>query len=322
VFTRDAVKDLATAEEQIRELVEKRTALDDKVGRIDIRSPESGTVHEMKVYTIGGVIRPSETLMTIIPRNDKLIIEARASPTDVDQLGVGLPAVVRFVNFNQRITPELRAKVTLVSADVAVDQGAPNASASTSLVPRSAAAAPYYAVRMELLDGEVAKLGGAKLVPGMQVQTFITTGERTVMSISQSPSWTAFNMRCGKGSLRARQATGGTSPLARRRTNPLRDHGEAVPVSLWRCAALPAEPGSSLPPAELQAHVHDTRQSNLVTEVMGLGGMACVSSCASRPSSRSNALAVREPRACVHRGRPEFAAPAFRAVAPSPDKDG
>lgn len=185
-FDRDVLKELAEVEEKARELIEKRDAVADKLSRIDIRAPQSGKVHELVVFTVGGVIRPSDTLMSIVPRNDKLVIEARVPPSDVDQLIVGQGAVVRFINFNRRTTPELLAKVVIVSADVAIDQSRQGAAPTTGLVP-TMPNLPYYAVRLELLEGETKKLDGGNLVPGMQVQTFITTDERTVLSYLIKP---------------------------------------------------------------------------------------------------------------------------------------
>jgi HlyD family secretion protein len=140
------------------------------VKRVEIRSPD-GVVHQLS-YTVGGVIGQGELIMLIVPKSDSLTVEARIAPQDVDQVRIGQSAVLRFSAFNQRTTPELNGSVSLVSADVSQD-------AKTG--------APYFTVRIALEADELARLHGLKLVPGMPVESFIQTGERTVMSFLVKP---------------------------------------------------------------------------------------------------------------------------------------
>ena len=93
--------------------------------------------------------------------------------TSVDQLYVGQLATLRFSAFNQRTTPELNGVVSIVSPDVTVDQKRPDQS--------------YYVIRIKVSDDEVARLGAVKLVPGMPVEAFIQTGERTAISYLIKP---------------------------------------------------------------------------------------------------------------------------------------
>src|SRR4051812_9024904 len=159
-------KDLAEIRGKVSELVEKKVAAEDQLKRIDIRAPQDGTVHELSVHTVGGVVAPGEALMLIVPRADALAVEARISPQDIDQLREGLRAVLRFSAFNQRTTPEINGEVSLVAADVTQD---------------SKTGAHFYTVRIVLPDGELARLKGLTLVPGMPVESYIQTGERTVL---------------------------------------------------------------------------------------------------------------------------------------------
>jgi HlyD family secretion protein len=110
--------------------------------------------------------------MLIVPQSDELDVEAKIQPQDIDQLRIGQPAVLRFSAFNQRTTPELSGVVSRVSADVSEDQKT---------------GARYYTVRITVPEGEVARLEGLKLVPGMPVESFVQTSPRTVMSYVLKP---------------------------------------------------------------------------------------------------------------------------------------
>jgi HlyD family secretion protein len=165
-------KDLAEIRAKTAELVEKKVAAEDLLRRVDIRAPLDGTVFQLSVHTIGGVIMPGEVLMQIVPESDALEVEAKVQPQDIDQISVGQRAVLRFSAFNQRTTPELNGEVNLVSADVAEDQKT---------------AARYYTVRIAIPATEIARLKGLKIVPGMPVETFIQTSPRTVMSYVVRP---------------------------------------------------------------------------------------------------------------------------------------
>jgi HlyD family secretion protein len=170
-------KEMADIRAKTSELAEKRIAAEDKLKRIDIRAPQNGVVHQLNVHTVGGVIAPpsvaAEPIMLIVPEVDNLIVEAKVQPQDVDQLHVGQLATLRFSAFNQRTTPELNGVLSMVSADVAVDQKRPDQS--------------YYVIRIKVSDDEIARLGAVKLVPGMPVEAFVKTDERTVMSYLVKP---------------------------------------------------------------------------------------------------------------------------------------
>jgi HlyD family secretion protein len=165
-------KDLADVRGKIAELVEKKVAAEDQLKRIDIRSPQDGMVHQLDVHTVGGVVQAGTPLMLIVPEADKLIVEAKVQPQDIDQLRVGQAAVLRFSAFNSRTTPELNGQVSVISADVTQDQ-------KTS--------ANYYTIRIAVSPEEIARLDGLKLVAGMPVEAFVQTTVRTVMSFFVRP---------------------------------------------------------------------------------------------------------------------------------------
>ncbi len=165
-------KELRDTETKISELTEKQLAAEDQLRRVDITAPINGTVQQLQVHTIGGVINPTEPMMLIVPDSDQLIVEARLQPQDRDQIKFEQPTRVRFSSFNQRTTPELNAQVFRISGDVIRD-------AQTG--------AYYYTVGVRVPDSELSKLNGAKLVPGMPADTFFKTDTRTLLSYLIKP---------------------------------------------------------------------------------------------------------------------------------------
>jgi HlyD family secretion protein len=166
-------KDLADIRGKSAELVEKKVAAEDQLKRIDIRAPQSGMVHQLDVHTVGGVISAGQPIMLIVPAADKLLVEAKVQPQDIDQVRVGQAAVMRFTNFNSRTTPEINGEVYVVSGDVTTDQRT---------------GASYYTVRILVPPAELARLDAAiKLIPGMPVEVFIQTTNRTVVSYFVRP---------------------------------------------------------------------------------------------------------------------------------------
>jgi HlyD family type I secretion membrane fusion protein len=168
----DAQKQLSEIEPRIAELIERKAAIADRLTRMDIRSPIAGTVNEVLINTIGGVITPAQKLLTIVPENAKLQIEVRLQPTDIDQVFVGQPARLRFSAFSSRDTPELDGKVAFVSPATTTDPGNGQV---------------YFVAQIEVSDGELAKFDGKKLVPGMPVETFVQTESRTALSYLAKP---------------------------------------------------------------------------------------------------------------------------------------
>ncbi|WFU18449.1 HlyD family type I secretion periplasmic adaptor subunit [Bradyrhizobium sp. CB3481] len=171
-FRTEVVKELGETQGKEAELVERGVAARDLLDRIEMRAPTSGVIHKLAAHTIGGVIRPGDVIMEIVPDTDDLLVEARLQPQDIDQVRAGQKAFVRFSAFNQRVTPQLSGTVSLVSADTSRDQ-------QTN--------APYFTVRVVLPDDERRRLGGLQLVPGMPAEVFMQTGSRTMMSYLLKP---------------------------------------------------------------------------------------------------------------------------------------
>jgi HlyD family secretion protein len=165
-------KELAEIRGKKSELVEKRVAAEDQLKRIDLVAPQDGKVFQQTVHTIGGVIQAGEAVMLIVPDGDSLIVEAKIAPQEIDQVRMGQGAVLRFTAFNQRTTPELNGEVVRIGADVTQEEKKNES---------------YYAVRIRVADGELARLGEQKPVAGMPVEAFIQTTPRTVMSYLVKP---------------------------------------------------------------------------------------------------------------------------------------
>ena len=171
--TSETMKDLREAEGKIAELSERRTAAEDQLRRIDLKAPVDGTVHQLSVFTIGGVINTAEPLMLIVPEGDKLVIEAKIAPQDIDQARSHEEAMIRFPAFNQRSTPQISGRVANIAADLTKEPQQPNIA--------------YYVARVEISDEEMKKLTGLKLVPGMPAEVQIRTTSRTALSYLLKP---------------------------------------------------------------------------------------------------------------------------------------
>ncbi|MGB9059413.1 MAG: HlyD family type I secretion periplasmic adaptor subunit, partial [Pseudolabrys sp.] len=168
----EVAKDMREVDAKFGEFVERKVAAEDQLKRIDIRAPQDGTVLESKVHTVGGVIPAGDAIMLIVPEADNLAVEAKVNPHDIDQVQVGQSAVLRFSAFNLRTTPEINGTITRVSADTTTDQRTGQ---------------NYYTTRIAMTKSELARLGDVKLIPGMPVEAFVQTGERTVMSYLIKP---------------------------------------------------------------------------------------------------------------------------------------
>jgi HlyD family secretion protein len=179
-FRTDVLKDLREAQGKIAELKERLTAAEDQLKRVDLRAPQAGTVHQLAVHTVGGVIANGEVIMRIVPRADQLVIEAKVAPSDIDQVSWGAQAAVRILAGNQRTTPVLNGEVTLVSADIAREQPREQQNAGQP-------SQPYYTVRINLPATELARLRDIHLVPGMPAEVFIQTHERTALQYLLKP---------------------------------------------------------------------------------------------------------------------------------------
>jgi HlyD family secretion protein len=165
-------KDLAEIRGKWSEYREKRVAAEDQLKRVEMRSPQAGVVHQMSVHTVGGLVTPAEPAMLIVPEADQLAVEVKIQPQDIDNVRLDQAAVLRFPAFNQRVTPEIDGVVSRVSADVTTD-------------PKTGLS--YYTARIRVPDDQRQRLGSARLVPGMPVESFMQLGDRSVLSYLVKP---------------------------------------------------------------------------------------------------------------------------------------
>jgi HlyD family secretion protein len=168
----EVAKETREIDGKIGEFVERKITAEDQLKRVDIRAPQDGMVFQSNVHTVGGVITAGDAIMLIVPDADNLTVEAKVNPQDIDQVRIGQTALLRLSAFNMRTTPEIYGSVTRISADAATDQRTGQT---------------YYTIRIAMPPAEVAKLGALKMVPGMPVETFVQTGDRTVISYLVKP---------------------------------------------------------------------------------------------------------------------------------------
>ncbi|NGO52065.1 HlyD family type I secretion periplasmic adaptor subunit [Allomesorhizobium camelthorni] len=165
-------QELREVQAQVGEYVERKVAAEDELRRIDIVAPQSGTIQQLAVHTIGEVVTPADPVMLIVPEGDDLALEVRITPKDIDQIQLGHKAVLRMSAFNLRTTPELNGYVSRIAADLATDE-------KTGI--------SYYLVRLSVPPAELTKLKDLTLVPGMPAEAMVQTGERTALSYLVKP---------------------------------------------------------------------------------------------------------------------------------------
>ena len=160
------------------ELVERQSALTEQIARLDLRAPVSGVVLGLQVTTPRSVVRPADPVLYLIPQDRPLVIAAKVQPIHIDEVAVGQPVRLVFSAFSSRTTPELMGHVSVLSADALTDQQNE---------------APYYRAEIVLDEGELQKLEDRTLLPGMPVEAFIRTGERTPLAYLLKPFTDYFN---------------------------------------------------------------------------------------------------------------------------------
>jgi len=159
------------------DLDERRRVLTDKLLRTEILAPVSGVVLDMSITTIGGVVKPGEPILDIVPEDDELVVKAQLSPKDIDRVTAGQLADIRFGSFNTREIPAIEGRLSKVSADILND---PNTRK------------PYYSATIEITERGNRMLRDIKLVPGMPANVLIKTGERTLFQYLLAPITETF----------------------------------------------------------------------------------------------------------------------------------
>ncbi len=168
----EAITTLRDLQFQEVELAERRLSLTERLSRLDIRAPVAGTIYGSHVFALQSVVQPAEPMMYVVPQDTPLLIVAQVQTIHIDQVFMGQPAALKFQTFNQRQTPELEGHVKTISADVFADE-------ATGL--------KFYRTELVVNDGQIERLNGQTLLPGMPVEVFIKTDERTPLSYLVKP---------------------------------------------------------------------------------------------------------------------------------------
>lgn len=167
----EAQRELRLVAASISELDDRLAEVNDRLDRTLIRAPVSGTINELSVTTLGGVISPAERLLTIVPDDAELRIEFRVAINDIDQIELGQDVKLRFSAFDQRTTPEIPAVVSRVSAAATSDQQSGQS---------------FYLAEADV-SGDLSALGDKGLVPGMPVEVFVQTHEQVAIAYFLKP---------------------------------------------------------------------------------------------------------------------------------------
>ncbi len=162
---------------RLGEVEERLRAAQDIAVRRDIVAPEDGTVLNLRLFTVGAVVRPGDPVMDLVPLQDRLVAEVNIQPFDIDVVHVGLQAEIRLPAFKQRLVPYLHGHVTFVAQDVTTDERT---------------RATYYRANVLIDPEQLAHLPGVQLVPGMPVEAMIQIGERSFLRYITQPIRDSF----------------------------------------------------------------------------------------------------------------------------------
>jgi protease secretion system membrane fusion protein len=183
-YRRDLETQLAEVQKELASLGERVSAQRDTHARLVLRAPVAGTVVDLAFHTLGGVIKPGERILDIVPQGEELIVEARVPTQYIDRVHAGQPADIHFDAYmNRAERPVISGQVAVVSADALTDERL---------------AQTYYAMRVRVPGTEVKKLGGMQLQPGMQATVMVKTGERSLLVYLARPFSRRFTGAMGE----------------------------------------------------------------------------------------------------------------------------
>jgi HlyD family type I secretion membrane fusion protein len=174
----EAISGLRDLQFQENELVERALSARETLSKMEVRSPVSGVIYGNTVFALQSVISPAAPIMYVIPQDQALVVSARVEAIHIDQVHEGQSAALRFVAFDQRTTPEIFGRVVRLSADVFTDE---------------VTGMSFYEAELLPDNDELSKLEGQQLVPGMPVEAFIKTQERSPLSYLMKPLMDYFN---------------------------------------------------------------------------------------------------------------------------------
>ncbi|MCJ2078134.1 HlyD family type I secretion periplasmic adaptor subunit [Methylobacterium sp. E-016] len=173
----DIAGQLLEARQKSAELREKFAVAQDVLRRLEVRAPRSGVVQNLKVYTIGQVVRSAEPLMEIVPDDDKLVVHVQFAPNDLETVHAGMPAEIKFPSFHSRRIPTILGNLETVSRDRLIDETTRQ---------------PYFLGIVQISKLQIPEMMQGRLVAGMPAEVIVTTGERTALSYVVSPFFEAL----------------------------------------------------------------------------------------------------------------------------------
>ncbi|ANE77379.1 HlyD family type I secretion periplasmic adaptor subunit [Dickeya solani] len=171
-YDKEVNSELSDVQAKLNEVISQREKADFNLANVQVRAPVAGTVVDMKIFTEGGVIGPGQVMMEIVPEDQPLLVDGRIPVEMVDKVWSGLPVELQFTAFSQSTTPRVPGTVTLLSADRLVDEKD---------------GTPYYGLRIQVSEEGKRSLHGLEIKPGMPVQGFVRTGERSFINYLFKP---------------------------------------------------------------------------------------------------------------------------------------
>ena len=170
-----ALNDLQFSEIELRQ---RRLSLRETLARLVVRAPRSGVVLGLQVHTERSVVQAAAPILYIVPQDSPLVIRVQIPTIHIDQVQIGQEASLRFPAFNQRSTPEIIGHVVKIAPDIFLNEQTGQS---------------YYAAELRPAEGELEKLKGLQLLPGMPVESFIKTDDRTPLEYLLKPLSDYFN---------------------------------------------------------------------------------------------------------------------------------
>lgn len=170
-YVQEAAAALPDVRKNIGDLTQQIIVARDSLKRVDITAPVSGSVQSMKIFTLGGVVRPGDVIMEIVPSSDVLVLRARVDPMDVDRVRSGEDVDIQFSQFREFKSEMIKGKLETLSQDVIEDKDR----------------GPYYAAEVSVDRSTIIPELRDRIIPGMQATVFMPTGERTALQFLIAP---------------------------------------------------------------------------------------------------------------------------------------
>lgn len=171
-YRQDAANRLGDIQKSITELRQQLVVASDTQRRIDVRAPATGVIQQLRIFTIGGVVRPGDPILDLVPASDSLMVRAKISPLDADRVTTDMEAEIRFPSFRTLGLPVIRGKIIAISHDRLIDDITKD---------------PYFDAQIRVDRKDLPEAIAGKLSAGMPTDVIVPTGERTVFTYLVTP---------------------------------------------------------------------------------------------------------------------------------------